>query len=153
MPLAIGQCGGPMGQLPGIESTARRQSGALGSKSCGIVAERDGRRNMIKASLIFASGLATGFGLMYVLDPDRGSRRRALLRHQALRATHEALDLIGKASDWAQENRPPRLPLLAGAAGISLALMALGGRRLVSRRRSLSSPGLAESVAPVPASW
>ena len=31
-------------------------------------------------------GRALGAGLMYVLDPDRGARRRARLRHQITRA-------------------------------------------------------------------
>jgi uncharacterized membrane protein len=34
------------------------------------------------------TGLAVGGGLMYLLDPDRGTRRRALVRDKAVRATH-----------------------------------------------------------------
>lgn len=34
------------------------------------------------------AGLLAGAGLMYLLDPDRGARRRALMRDQAVRARH-----------------------------------------------------------------
>ena len=34
------------------------------------------------------AGLLTGAGLMYLMDPDRGARRRALVRDQAVRARH-----------------------------------------------------------------
>ena len=34
------------------------------------------------------AGALAGAGLMYLLDPDRGARRRALLRDQAIRARH-----------------------------------------------------------------
>jgi hypothetical protein len=37
-------------------------------------------------------GLALGAGLMYLLDPERGGRRRALLRDQLARAAHELED-------------------------------------------------------------
>jgi uncharacterized membrane protein len=36
--------------------------------------------------------LLSGAGLMYLLDPDRGARRRALVRDQAVRATHKLSD-------------------------------------------------------------
>src|SRR5687768_15916009 len=38
------------------------------------------------------SGLLAGAGIMYLLDPDRGGRRRALVRDQAARATHKLGD-------------------------------------------------------------
>jgi osmotically-inducible protein OsmY len=40
----------------------------------------------------FIGGLLVGMGLMYLLDPDRGARRRALVRDQAARAGHKVGD-------------------------------------------------------------
>lgn len=42
-------------------------------------------------------GLAIGAGLMYLLDPDRGTRRRALLRDQLVHAGHQ-MEGIGDAA-------------------------------------------------------
>lgn len=41
----------------------------------------------------FAFGLLAGMGLMYLLDPDRGARRRALIRDQVVHGAHELEDL------------------------------------------------------------
>ncbi len=41
------------------------------------------------------AGMAIGACAMYVLDPDRGRRRRALLRDQARHVLHEARDGVG----------------------------------------------------------
>ena len=41
-------------------------------------------------------GLGIGAGLMYLLDPDAGARRRALLRDQALCAWHKTGEALGK---------------------------------------------------------
>jgi hypothetical protein len=37
----------------------------------------------------FALGIVLGAGIMYYLDPDRGARRRALVRDQFVHAGHE----------------------------------------------------------------
>ena len=47
-------------------------------------------------ALTFGAGLGLGTGLMYLLDPDRGKRRRALLRDKgiwAARKTGECWDV------------------------------------------------------------
>lgn len=38
------------------------------------------------------TGVGVGFGLMYLLDPERGARRRARVRDAAVNATHTAAD-------------------------------------------------------------
>lgn len=41
-------------------------------------------------------GLAVGAALMYIFDPERGQRRRALMRDQVVSAWHKGGDLIDK---------------------------------------------------------
>jgi hypothetical protein len=43
-------------------------------------------------TLSFLAGAGLGAGLMYMLDPDTGRRRRALARDKAVRLAHEAED-------------------------------------------------------------
>jgi osmotically-inducible protein OsmY len=61
----------------------------------------------------FIGGLLVGAAVMYLLDPDRGGRRRALVRDQAARASHKlgdgldatARDLGNRAKGTAAELR------------------------------------------------
>src|SRR5437899_9695413 len=46
------------------------------------------QEDIMNRSLIWISGLGFGAGLMYLLDPDRGRRRRTLLRDRAVRAVN-----------------------------------------------------------------
>jgi len=43
-------------------------------------------------------GAAIGAGIMYLLDPDGGRRRRALLRDQIVSASHRTSDAVGATS-------------------------------------------------------
>lgn len=54
---------------------------------------------------VFLMGLAVGAALMYLLDPDRGRRRRALLRDQFVHGAHEADDLRDSAASSARHLR------------------------------------------------
>jgi uncharacterized membrane protein len=59
---------------------------------------------MDRRSNLIAAGL--GAGLMYLCDPDRGRRRRALLRDQAVHAAHKTADGLWVASrDLANRTR------------------------------------------------
>jgi len=54
----------------------------------------------MKGLFAILAGLGVGAGLMYLLDPDRGNRRRALIRDKVVRLnrqTHEAVS--GRAKD------------------------------------------------------
>ena len=54
----------------------------------------------MNTGLAFLGGLALGVGLMYYLDPDRGRRRRALVRDKATHLTHVTQDAVSaKARD------------------------------------------------------
>lgn len=53
----------------------------------------------------FLLGLAVGAAAMYLLDPDRGRRRRALLRDQFVHGAHEAEDLRDTAASSARHLR------------------------------------------------
>lgn len=51
--------------------------------------------NMVKIAI---SGFAAGAGFMYFSDPDRGKRRRALVRDQSIRISHNLSNLLDKAA-------------------------------------------------------
>lgn len=44
--------------------------------------------------MMFLLGIGTGAALMYFLDPDRGRRRRSLVRDQAVALTNDARETI-----------------------------------------------------------
>jgi uncharacterized membrane protein len=51
----------------------------------------------------FAAGLATGAGALFLLDPQRGGRRRALVRDKLVRAAHKGADAVdATARDFSQ---------------------------------------------------
>jgi len=54
------------------------------------------------STISFMCGLATGFALgalaMFILDPEQGRRRRALVRDKAVHYGHEVSDLASGAS-------------------------------------------------------
>lgn len=55
----------------------------------------------IRAGAMLLGGLGLGAALMYVLDPERGKRRRALVRDKAVRVTKKTGDALGARSrDW-----------------------------------------------------
>jgi len=48
----------------------------------------------VNQQLLFLSGVTVGAGLMYLLDPGLGKRRRALLRDKASRFTNDFGDAV-----------------------------------------------------------
>jgi hypothetical protein len=51
----------------------------------------------MNSGLRFLGSIALGAGLMYFLDPNRGKRRRAVVRDKAVRAFHDSEEALGKA--------------------------------------------------------
>ena len=45
----------------------------------------------------FVSGVVVGAGLMYIIDPESGNLRRALMRDKAVRTVHRSQTFLGKA--------------------------------------------------------
>ena len=64
---------------------------------------------------LFAAGLMMGAGLMYLLDPDRGRRRRARLRDRFVHGAHEAERLGDSTAASARHIRNRGRGLLAEA--------------------------------------
>lgn len=50
---------------------------------------------MLQHRTSLVTGLGVGAGLMYFLDPDRGRRRRALVRDQVVHSAHVGRDAVG----------------------------------------------------------
>ncbi len=63
-------------------------------------ATREGpHANQTRGSVLLAGGIGLGAGLIYLLDPERGRRRRKLMVDKVIRAAHvtaEALDATGR---------------------------------------------------------
>jgi len=84
----------------------------------------------IRAAGMLLGGLGLGAALMYVLDPERGKRRRAVVRDKAVRVTRKTGDSLGARSrDW--KNR---------AKGVAAEVKGL------AHREDVSEPVLEERV-------
>lgn len=72
------------------------------------------------ASLVagaFAAGAGLGVAIMYILDPDWGRRRRALIRDQMVHAAHELGDLRDDSRGRAKDLRNRVAGTVAEARG------------------------------------
>ncbi len=84
----------------------------------------------IRAGAMLLGGLGLGAALMYVLDPERGKRRRAIVRDKAVSASKKAGGSLGARSrDW--KNR---------AKGVAAEV------RSLARTEEVSDPVLEERV-------
>ena len=55
---------------------------------------------VMREVIALLSGLGAGAALMYLLDPDRGNRRRALIRDKMVRLNRQTQETVsGKAKD------------------------------------------------------
>jgi len=81
---------------------------------------------------LLAGGIGLGAALMYMLDPDRGRRRRALLRDQLVRVAHGTPDAVGAAA----RDLSNRARGLAAGAGSMLSSEEVSNEVLVARVRS-----------------
>jgi len=56
------------------------------------------RRSAMNKGVALVGGVGLGAALMYIFDPDRGGRRRALIRDKVVAAGNKAGDVAGKVS-------------------------------------------------------
>src|SRR5215207_1320052 len=101
-------CGGLAGgYMPGFRNTGHMSMGG-GSRNTSSIS------SLVTA---FAAGAVFGAAVLYLVDPDRGRRRRALLRDQAVHAGHEIGDLGQDARGRAQDLRNRAQGTVAEARG------------------------------------
>jgi hypothetical protein len=86
----------------------------------------------LNSTMSVLAGAALGAGLMYFLDPDRGGRRRALVRDRAASVLHDTTDALGKAG----RDLRNRARGAVAEAGSHLKRDASPDERLVARVRS-----------------
>ena len=90
-----------------------------------------------------AAGLGLGAGLMYYLDPERGSRRRTHARNQLIHASHrvpEARAMLNRVANvLGARGLPEQIPMPLPRAG----RMAWVRGRMPSRRTAAALAGVA----------
>lgn len=99
----------------------------------------------------FVAGLIAGAGMMYLLDPDRGARRRNLIRDQVVHGAHELEDLGEEVGSRARHLRNRAYGAVAETRG-RLRQEEVDDRVLRDRVRSelgrlVSAPGTIEVTA------
>ncbi len=93
-------------------------------------------------------GLGLGAALMYVLDPERGKRRRALVRDKAVRLSRKASDrLDARSRDWRNRARGAAAEVKAMARSEEISDPVLEERVRAEIGRVVSNPGALEVSA------
>lgn len=123
-------------ELSFSEQELRATQGQGGGRSLGGTV---GRANE------FLFGVVVGAGLMYLLDPDRGKRRRALVRDQVVHAGHELGELgdtlSAKAQHVANQARGAAAETQARLRGEDVDDFILQARVRSEIGRAVSNPG------------
>ena len=96
----------------------------------------------IRTGAMLITGLGLGAALMYVLDPERGKRRRGLVRDKALSAARKAGDTIdARSRDWRNRARGVAAELKAKRRSEYVSDAVLEERVRAEIGRSLANPG------------
>jgi osmotically-inducible protein OsmY len=99
----------------------------------------------------FVSGMIVGAGLMYMLDPGRGARRRALLRDQVVHGAHELEDagerLVGRSEHMRNRVRGAMANARARRRPEVVDDSVLEARVLSEIGRAVSNPGAIDVAA------
>lgn len=93
-------------------------------------------------------GLGLGAALMYVLDPERGKRRRGLVRDKALHLSRQASDrLAARSRDWRNRARGVTAKVKAMAKSEAVSDPVLEERVRAEIGRAVSSAAAVEVTA------
>ena len=85
---------------PSLRRTNQKSDHQIQHRSAGLLMSV--RTDILRGAYLLG-GMGLGASLMYCLDPDRGRRRRAMVRDELVRAVHEAGDALDKGlRDWNQ---------------------------------------------------
>jgi osmotically-inducible protein OsmY len=102
----------------------------------------------IRTGAMLLGGLGLGAALMYVLDPERGKRRRGIVRDRALSVARKAGDRIdARSRDWRNRARGTAAQFRARKNRSVVSDAVLEERVRSAIGRVLSSPGAVEVSA------
>jgi osmotically-inducible protein OsmY len=93
-------------------------------------------RNGVERGLWALGGIGLGAGLMYLLDPDRGKRRRALIRDKCVHAVNSTGDAVGALGGRVRDLGNRSIGVLADARSWITGLNNVDDETLVARIRS-----------------
>jgi osmotically-inducible protein OsmY len=102
----------------------------------------------IRTGAMLLGGMGLGAALMYVLDPQRGKRRRALVRDKAVHAAHKTGDALdARSRDFRNRARgvAAEVKAMTGSEEVSDAVLEERVRAEIGR--AVSNPGAIEVSA------